>query len=233
MVYAIIMAGGMGTRMGAAVPKQFLMLEGKPVLAHTIDRFIRSSETDEIVVMCPESEDAAARKLIAERFPNETRIHLVHGGASRGETLLLGIDFIKKNFAVDADTIILTHDGVRPIVSQRIIHDNIVCAAKYGACNTAVAVTDTLTVSRSGEFAEETPDRSIYYRCQTPQSFTLGCFEKAIEGRSRKELAGMTDACSIFTRAGLRVKLVEGDEHNIKITKPGDIETAGLFIRSE
>ena len=134
---------------------------------------------------------------------------------------------------VDDDTIILTHDSVRPFVTHRIIEENIRYALEYGACDTAVAATDTIVQSEDGKVISSVPDRSKMYQGQTPQTFRLKKLKSLYESLTDEEKKILTDAAKIFVMKGEDVYLVEGEVSNIKITYPYDLRVAETLIQSE
>ena len=140
------------------------------------------------------------------------------------------IRYIEDNFGIDEDSIILTHDSVRPFVTHRIIKDNIDAARKYGACDTVVPATDTIVESVNGETIESIPVRDYYYQGQTPQSFNIKKLFNLINSLTEAETNILTDACKIFTLKDEDVHLVEGEVTNIKITYPYDLKLANTIL---
>lgn len=232
MVFAAVMAGGSGSRMGCTdIPKQFLTLGSKPILIHTVEKFFVHPEVDKIVIMCPRQWVGYTRELLKAHLPSsENRVYVAAGGKTRNDTLENAIDFIYEGFAAAEDSILLTHDAVRPFVTHRIISENIAAAAKYGACNTVVPATDTLAVSRDGSFIDEIPDRGLYFHGQTPQSFNLKALSNALSSLTDCEKSALTDACMIFSLKGSRVFMVRGETYNLKITWPDDLAVAEKLL---
>ena len=172
MIFAAILAGGMGSRMGGSdIPKQFLDLGDKPVIIHTIEKFVINSKVDKIIVLTPQSFINHTNHLIEEFIGDNDDIIVIEGGKTRNDTLINSINFIDEHFGIDDDSIIITHDSVRPFVTHRIIEDNIEAAKKYGACDTVVPATDTIVESINSKTIESIPVRDYYYQGQTPQSF--------------------------------------------------------------
>lgn len=234
MVIAALMAGGSGSRMGCTdVPKQFLTLGDAPILVHTVRRFLNCPEVDKTVIMSPGQWVSFTKDLLGKYFPDSgDRLFVAEGGKTRNETLENSVSFIYENFSPPADSVVLTHDAVRPFVTRRMITENITAAKEFGACNTVVPATDTITVSRDGRFIDETPDRSLLFHSQTPQSFKIGDYSETIAAIPREEREKMTDACMVFTTAGKRVFMVRGEQTNIKITYPGDLTSAEAILKS-
>lgn len=231
MIFAAILAGGIGSRMGGTdTPKQFLPLGDKPVIIHTIEKFTINGNIDKIIVLIPKNFINHTNHLIDEYIPNNDKIIVVEGGDTRNETLINSINYIDENYGIDEDSIILTHDSVRPFVTHKIIEENIEAAKKYGACDTVVPATDTIVESVDGELISNIPIRDNYYQGQTPQSFNLKKLSTLINSLSENESNILTDACKIFTLKGEDVYLVDGEVTNIKITYPYDLKLANTIL---
>lgn len=234
MIFAVILAGGVGSRMGKVdTPKQFLILGNKPILIHTIEKFIINSKIDKIIVLTPENFINHTKDLISEYIPQNENIFVIEGGETRNDTLMNSIIYINENFEVDEDSIIITHDSVRPFVTHRIIEDNIEAVKKYGVCDTVIPATDTIVESVNGETISNIPVRDNYYQGQTPQSFNLNKLHELICSLSDEESKILTDACKIFTLKGEEVYLVDGEVTNIKITYPYDLKLANSILGDE
>lgn len=230
--YAAILAGGSGARMGnPEKPKQFFMLGEKPILIHTVEKFCAFSEFRKVLVMCPEVWLQQTQDLVERHCPQyKDRVVLVAGGVERNDTVMNAIAFLEQNCLVDDDTILVTHDAVRPFVSHRIICDNITAAREHGACDTVVPATDTIVESLDGCVISSIPNRSVLYQGQTPQSFNLRKLKELTSSLTDEERATLTDACKIFVLRGERVVLVEGDVANMKITYPQDMRVAASLM---
>ena len=234
MIFAAILAGGIGSRMGKTdTPKQFLSLGNKPIIIHTIEKFIINSKIDKIIVLTPKEFDSHTNNLIDEYIPNTEKISVISGGETRNDTLKNSIEYIENNFGIDEDSIIITHDSVRPFVTHRIIEDNIDAAKKYGACDTVIPATDTIVESVGGETISNIPVRDNYYQGQTPQSFNIKKLFELICSLSEEESDLLTDACKIFTLKGEDVYLVDGEVTNIKITYPYDLKLANTILEDK
>ena len=158
------------------------------------------------------------------------RITVIEGGSTRNETLMNAIRFIEKNYGLDDDTIIVTHDAVRPFVTHRIIEENIEAAKKYGATDTVVPATDTIVESKDGEVISQIPNRATLFQGQTPQSFNAKKLKELYESLTDEEKEILTDACKIFAMKGEKVYLVEGEVSNMKITYPFDLKVAATML---
>ena len=231
MIFAAILAGGIGSRMGGTdTPKQFLNLGNKPVIVHTIEKFAINNDIDEIVVLTPKNFINHTIHLINEHIPNSDNVAVIEGGQTRNDTIMNSITYIDENFGIDDESIIITHDSVRPFVTHRIIEDNIKAAIKYGACDTVVPATDTIVESINGETIESIPVRDYYYQGQTPQSFNIKKLFNLITSLTEEESNILTDACKIFTLKDEDVHLVKGEVTNIKITYPYDLKLANTIL---
>lgn len=234
MIFAAILAGGIGSRMGGTdTPKQFLDLGGKPVIIHTIEKFAINSKIDKIIVLTPQSFINHTNHLINEYIGDNEDIIVIEGGQTRNDTLINSVNYIDENFGIDDDSIIVTHDSVRPFVTHRIVEDNIEAAKRYGACDTVVPATDTIVESINGRTIESIPVRDYYYQGQTPQSFNIKKLFNLVSSLTEEESNILTDACKIFTLKDEDVYLVEGEVTNIKITYPYDLKLANTILEDQ
>ena len=232
MIFAAILAGGVGSRMGNSdVPKQFLNLGDRPILIHTIEKFIINSKFDKILVLTPNNFINSTIDLIKNIEGETDKIIVLEGGETRNDTIRNAIKYIKSNFSIDDDSIIVTRDSVRPFVSHRIIEDNIKMASEYGACDTVIPATDTIVESVDGDTISSIPLRDHYYQGQTPQSFKINKLDSLYNNLSKDEIESLTDAAKIFTLNNEDVFLVEGDVTNIKITYPYDLKLANTILK--
>lgn len=231
MIFAAILAGGIGSRMGGMdTPKQFLTLGNKPVIIHTIEKFVINKNIDKTIVLIPKKFINHTNDLIKEYIGENEDIIVIKGGETRNDTIMNSIKYIEENFGIDDESIIITHDSVRPFVTHRIINDNIDAARKYGACDTVVPATDTIVESVNGETIESIPVRNYYYQGQTPQSFNIKKLFNLINSLTEAETNILTDACKIFTLKEEDVHLVKGEQTNIKITYPYDLKLANTIL---
>lgn len=235
MVFGAVLAGGSGTRMaGTAVPKQYLPLGGKPVFVRTVEKFTSSALFDALVVLVPVAWVERTRELLCEYLPDEAEeIAVIPGGALRSDTLVNALEYFETKFGLDDDSVIVTHDAVRPFINDRILRDNIEFVRKYGGCDTVIPATDTIVRSTDGEVIAEIPRRSEYYQGQTPQSFKAKRLLELCRALTPEQNAILTDACMVYSLMGERVALVNGETTNIKITYPGDIAVAEALLRND
>ena len=230
-IFAAILAGGVGTRMQSAEkPKQFLEVGGKPIIIHTIEKFISIENFTKILVLTPADWVDYTRDLIEKYLGTEGKVLVLAGGEDRNETLMCALAYIEEHYKVDADTILVTHDAVRPFVTERIIRENMEAAGLYGACGTAIPATDTIVQSRDGKYMNSIPDRSCMYQQQTPQSFRVTLLKETYALLNEEERKSLTDACKILVLKGVPVYMVMGDSCNIKITYPEDLLLSEVLV---
>lgn len=232
MVFGVILAGGIGSRMGnVEKPKQYLNIADKPIIIHTLEKFYINDKFEKLYVLCPEQWVHHTKNLIRKYIGETDRVEVIPGGETRNETIMNSIRQIESEYEVDEDTILVTHDSVRPFVTHRIIEENIYYAQKYGACDTAVPATDTIVESDDHQVIASVPDRSRMYQGQTPQTFGLLKLKELYLSLTEEEKKILTDAAKIFVMKGEKVYLVEGEVSNIKITYPYDLRVAETLIR--
>lgn len=233
MIFAVILAGGTGSRMGSAdMPKQFLEIKGKPILNHTVEKFLPNPAFEKIIILSPKAWIGHTKEIIRKYTGSSDRIAIIEGGKTRNETIMNAIAYIDREYTLDDDTVIVTHDSVRPFVTHRIIEENIKAAEEYGACDTVVPATDTI-VEGDGQQISSIPDRSRMYQGQTPQSFKAKLLRDTYMSLSEDEKAILTDAAKILVIKGMDVKLVRGETYNIKITYPYDLRIARSLLEDE
>lgn len=234
MIYAVIAAGGIGSRMGnVEKPKQYITLKDKPIIAHTVEKFYVNDCFKKIIILCPEQWVNHTKSIIKKHLREDERVVVLQGGSTRNETIMNAIKFIEETDGLDDDTIIVTHDAVRPFVSARIITENIEAALKYGATDTVVPATDTIVESQNGAVISNIPDRSKLYQGQTPQAFKAKLLKDLYYSLTEEEKDILTDACKIFSMKGHDVHLIDGEVHNIKITYPYDLRVAKALLDEE
>ncbi|WP_026575888.1 IspD/TarI family cytidylyltransferase [Bacillus sp. UNC438CL73TsuS30] len=231
MIYAEILAGGKGTRMGNIhMPKQFLTLNGKPIIIHTIEKFLLNDRFDKILVMSPKEWINHTKDIIKKNIGEHDRIVVLEGGSDRNESIMNGVRYIKENHGIFDEDVIITHDSVRPFLTHRIIDENIDAALKYGAVDTVIEAIDTIIQSVDGESISDIPVRNTMYQGQTPQSFNIQKLVGYYEALTDEQKEILTDAAKIFALNGEKVRLVRGEVFNIKVTTPYDLKVANAII---
>lgn len=223
---AVIAAGGAGTRMGAAVPKQFLPVAGRPVLLRTLDNILSVAAVSQVVVALPAEHMPGARALLEGR-PARVPIDLVAGGDSRQESVRRGVVAVRPEIDV-----IMVHDAARPLCRPDVIARILESAWSRGSAVAGIPATETIQrVSRTGRVLA-TPPRRELVAVQTPQAFHGGILRSALERAAAEGFAG-SDESSIVRWAGYPVFVVEGSPDNIKITRPADLKLAEILLRGE
>jgi 2-C-methyl-D-erythritol 4-phosphate cytidylyltransferase len=223
-VGVVIAGGGKGVRLGGSTPKQFLLLDSIPILLRTARRFEQHPAVSQIVVVVPSAYLLRAERLL-RRGGCRKIARVVAGGADRQESVRRGM----RAFPVPPG-VILVHDAVRPFVSKRVIAEVIKGAVRYGGAVVGVRVTDTIKTGHTGGYYGKTLDRSNLWAVQTPQGFRRSVLERAHERAARTGFVG-TDEASLVERIGLRVRIVEGDYGNIKITTREDLKLAKMKLK--
>ncbi len=233
VVIGAIFAGGTGSRMnGAGTPKQYLLLGTKPIIVHTTEKFLSNPRFEKTIVLCPEQWVDSTREMMEKHFGKTARIEVIEGGITRNDTLSCALGYIEEHFGLDDETVIVTHDAVRPFITQKIINENIESAIKFGACGTYIPACDTIAESGDGETVVFIPERRRMFQTQTPQSFKAKKLKTAFEALTADEKAKLTDAAMVFTIKGEPVQMVAGEVYNIKITYPYDLIVAKAVLES-
>ena len=222
MNIAIIFAGGLGTRLGAELPKQFIDVEGKPLIIHTLELFEEHPLIDRIYIGITEGFEEKMKGL-AEKYGISKTVDVITGGDSAMDTIYRLLKRAEQD--CDGDSIVLLHDGVRPYITPELITKHIDTVKEKGNAITSTGSIETVVVSKNGETIEYVPYRKETYSVQAPQSFYLKDIIDAHEEiRKRPEgYENMIDACTIMKTLGREVYMVEGNRGNIKVTTPVDV----------
>lgn len=226
--YAVILAGGTGIRFGGELPKQFIDLGGKPVIIHTVEKFICFSQFKTILICVPEVWISYMEDLLFKYNLSTHNIMVIAGGQDRNTTILNSIEYVENIESNLNNVVLVTHDAVRPFVSYDIIKNNLLMSESNVVVDTVVPATDTIVHSSDGGYIDTVPKRSELYQGQTPQTFHAELFRKHI---SENKL-DLSDAVGLFTAAGYQAKIVIGDYSNIKITTKFDLIVASSLINS-
>ena len=219
---AVIVAAGNASRMGG-IDKVMAPIGGEPMLVRTVRAFQESEVIREIVIVTRQDLLEQVRLLCAGFDKVKT---VVEGGADRTASVAAGLNALSKRVELVA-----IHDGARPLISQQVIERTVRAGNTYSAAAPAIPVKDTIKTVQGGVVVE-TPDRSKLQAVQTPQVFDLDLLRGAMKYAEQKKLS-VTDDCSVMEAMGMPVKIVEGDERNIKITNPLDLKIAHAFLEEE
>lgn len=222
---AIIVAAGSGKRFGGDLPKQFLEINGKPILVHTLERFEKCDLIDEIVLVIPQN--ARDTSGLIDKYKSTKLETIVAGGKSRAESVLNGLIASVNN---QTPEIVAVHDGARPLVRVEEITNTIKKASEKGAACLVVKVTDTIKEVSNGKIIQ-TIDRTRLRRAVTPQCFRYEILKRAFDENEIDENA--TDECFLVEQLGIEIEAVEGSSKNIKITHQEDLKIAEIFLREE
>lgn len=222
MNIAIIFAGGSGVRMGAGVPKQFLEINGKPILIHTLQLFQEHDEIDKIYLAMNTDYIQYAEGL-AEDYRIDKLAAVVPGGETAQDSIYNALTRARQENP--EDSVVLIHDGVRPVVSYEVISDNIAAVHEYGSAITSTLCYETILVSHDGSTVDSLPLRKESYSAQAPQSFYLKDILEAHEAirATESRYENMVDACTIYNALGRKPHMVLGNRGNIKVTTPEDV----------
>jgi 2-C-methyl-D-erythritol 4-phosphate cytidylyltransferase len=224
LISVIIPAAGLGRRMNASISKQYLQLNGKPILAHTLDVFEKCPLIDEIVLVINPDELELCQEQVIGAY-SYTKIKLVAGGDTRQESVYAGLK------AVNPRTrIVLIHDGARPLIRQSVIRKSIEETLKHRATVVGVPAKNTIKVINEDGFVEDTPDRNYLVEIQTPQTFDYDLIKEAHQKALEYGAVG-TDDAFLVEWLKIPVKIVVGDYTNIKITTPEDLTIAESIIK--
>lgn len=222
MISAIILAGGKGKRMGAKISKQYIELNGKPILYYTLKRFADCEGIDKIILVLPKDEIEYCNKEILEKYSLKVDM-IVEGGKERQDSVYNALQ------KINASEIVLIHDGARAFVSERVIKEGIKYAKIYGAAAPGVMPKDTIKVVDENGFSDSTPDRSKLLAIQTPQTFKLEIIKECHE-KVKENNISVTDDTMVVEMYNNKVYLYNGEYTNIKVTTPEDLILAERLI---
>jgi 2-C-methyl-D-erythritol 4-phosphate cytidylyltransferase len=222
---AVIVSAGKGLRFMEGKKKQFTFLEGKPILAHALDKFEACPLIRSVRLVVGQEDMDYCLKEIVEKYRFQKVSKIVPGGKWRQESVKNGIDALPK----DVD-IVAIHDGVRPLITQAMIEDSIHAAGQYGAVVLAIPVKETIKMSNPDGTVLKTLDRESLWQVQTPQAFQIDVIREAHNRATADGFVG-TDDASLVERLGVKVHILTGSHTNIKITTPEDLVLASLFLK--
>ncbi|MCF8069933.1 MAG: 2-C-methyl-D-erythritol 4-phosphate cytidylyltransferase [Desulfobacterales bacterium] len=225
MITAIIVAAGKGTRMKGDLPKQYVMLGDRPILAHTISVFEKCDIVDSILLIIPDNDIDYCTDNILTLAEKPERIKLIAGGKERQESVYNGL------LAASGSKVVLIHDGVRPFITNGQIQSCVDSVEETGACILAVPVTDTIKQVDSSGYINATMPRDTLWQAQTPQAFRYNLILDAHEKALEDAIPG-TDDAQLVERLGKKVKIITGSRKNIKITTLEDMAVARAILEN-
>ena len=224
-VWAVVPAAGSGSRMAAEVPKQYLLVNGIPILEHTLRALLACPDIRGLVVVL----DPSDRRADSVESLSDPRVFRAAGGSERADSVLSGLHAVAPY--ARPDDWVLVHDAARPCISVAVLRDLIDHTLERGVGTVlAQASTDTLKRVSSGDRVNETLDRRVIWRAQTPQMFRLGELETALSSALTDQLP-ITDESMAMELSGFPVSIIEGPSTNIKVTLPVDLEFAEIILR--
>ena len=221
-VSVIIPAAGRGTRMGKSINKQYISLDNKAILTHTI----RAFDIDEILVVVAANEEKLFKNTVLKEYKIKKPYKIVVGGSTRQASVYNAVKKVDKKC-----TIISVHDGARPLISNKEIINTVLGAKKFGGCVLGVPVKETVKQADEKGFVSATVERSTLYNIRTPQVFKADILKAAFENAEKKGILG-TDDSYLVEQYGLKVKIIKGSYNNIKITTPEDLIYAQEILSS-
>lgn len=234
MNYGLILAGGVGQRMrSSGKPKQFLEVFGKPIIIYTLEKFDNCPEIDVIVIACNLGWTDYMNSLL-QKYPFNKSIYIVNGGKTRQSSIQNGVSYIK-SVEKDLDSIVVIHDGVRPLVQTRVISENISVAQQKGCCMTVKPVVESVVVTGNtvAEF-DNIKKRDDTYSLTAPQSFKLSILARMFEKKRESDSPiPLLDAALTYTYMGGTIPLVIDNNHNIKVTTPEDFYILKAILELE
>lgn len=223
---AVVLAGGSGSRMNTKTAKQYLPLNGKPLIYYALRQF-QDSAVEKIALVVAKGQQDYCRKEIVERYGFTKVSAIVPGGSERYLSVHAGLK------ALDGVDYVLIHDGARPCVDQDILNRTMECVAKEGACVVGMPVKDTIKIVDERQLAQKTPDRRRLWQVQTPQAFSYDLICRAYDAVVASGEQAVTDDAQVLELAfGKTCRLIEGSYRNIKVTTPEDLDIAKIFLKN-
>lgn len=225
---AIVLAAGQGKRMNTKIQKQFLEVQGHPILYYSLRCFQESSLIHDIILVTGESVLSYCKSEIVEKYGFSKVTRIIPGGKERYDSVYAGL------LACEDCGYVFIHDGARPFITEEILKRGLEGVRATGACVIGMPSKDTVKLVGTDGFVKETPERSSVWTIQTPQIFSYSLIREAHERIRRKDMTSITDdAMVVEQETGARIRLVEGSYQNIKITTPEDLSVAESFLTQE
>lgn len=223
---AIVLAAGQGKRMNSKIQKQFLEIQGRPLLYYSLCCFQESPLVDEIILVTGKQSIDYCQKEIVKKYDFTKVKKIIEGGRERYDSVYAGL------LACEDTEYVMIHDGARPFITQDMIERGMVCVKKTGACSAGMPSKDTVKIVDSDGFVRETPERNRVWIIQTPQIFSYSLIRKAHESIHKENMANITDdAMIVESQTSVQVALFEGSYRNIKITTSEDLYVAEAFLK--
>lgn len=229
MNIALVLAAGSGTRMNNEQPKQFIMVKDKPLFIYSVETFQKNKDIDAIVIATSNEYIDYVQNKCEQLLMSKVKA-VIEGGETRQASVYNGLKQIEKMISSPKD-LVLIHDSARPLVSQRIIDENIALAKQYGAVDTVIPASDTIVKSMDEETLGDILNRSELYQTQTPQTFEFGIIKDAHEKALKEKVPNVTDDCKLAMLYGTKVYFVKGDKFNFKVTTPEDLDLFKALVK--
>ena len=222
---AIVLAAGQGKRMGTKIQKQYLEIDGKPILYYSLQAFEQSELIDEIVLVVGDGQIDYCQKQMVSKYGFKKVKAIVEGGKERYHSVANGLREVEEGY-------VFIHDGARPFVTEEILQRAYDEVIKHRACVVGMPVKDTIKIADENGFAKVTPDRNLLWQVQTPQAFETSIIKEAYKKLMESDTINVTDDAMVAEQMlGVKVKLVVGSYENIKITTPEDLKIAEFFLQ--
>lgn len=229
MIFAAMLAGGIGTRMGLDKPKQFEKVGGKPILIHSTETFLNVTEIDKVIVSSPKDYINQTKELINHYLPNNERVVVIQGGKTRNDTILNSIEYVKNNYEFD-DHILITHDAARIFVSEDLVKKSIENVKNHDAASPVIPAVDVIFESKKEGQLTDIPLRKNLVHSQTPQSFKINRFMEIYNDLNEQEISKLDEAMMLFYLRDGDIKLFKGESSNFKITRNIDLKIAEAYL---
>lgn len=228
MNIALLTAGGVGTRMNSKVPKQFMLVNEKPVIIHTMQAFDLHKKIDAIAVVCLEGWEKTLKHLAAQ-YEIQKTLHIIKGGRDGQESIRNGIFSLEKIYK--PSDIVVIHDGNRPLVSEYVISDCIEKAEKYGCAIACVPCTEVVLYTEDGKSSNVSYERNFLRRTQTPHGFRLEKICSLHRKANEQNISGTAASCELLVKLGEKCYFSQGSEKNLKLTTPDDLEIFKALLK--
>jgi 2-C-methyl-D-erythritol 4-phosphate cytidylyltransferase len=224
MIYGAMLAGGVGSRMkSATIPKQFLEVDGQPIILYTLRNMLKVERFDYIYIATHRDYISYMEKMIQEYIDTPGKVRIIEGGKERMDSIHNVTDAIVADCGLREEDVIVIHDAVRPLVTEKILNDSIDAAREYGACVCGLPAVDTMLFSEDGKVVTNIPERSKLYNGQAPDSFRLKRFLDMQDNLTEEQKKVITGTSQICTMNGQPIYIIEGDALNFKLTTDGDL----------
>lgn len=229
MATALIIAGGVGKRMGMDIPKQFILVDGKPIIIYTLESFQAHPDVDQILVVCKEGWDETLWGYVHQYKLDKVK-WIIKGGTLGQYSINNGVQFLKDH--CDDDDIVVIHDGIRPLVDELVLSDVIVKAKEYGNAVTSMPYNEQIFVKKTEETTTQYIDRNTLRRVSTPQAYQFGKLSWAYDKAVAEDI-GMTDSSytnTMMVDLGETLHFAAGSDKNIKLTTTGDLQMFKAYL---